>query len=205
MIREILKLSVIITFVVSYLICSINPAIIICKKKTGQDIRKLGSGNAGSANAMRVLGKILGTVVVILDVSKVLVSFEASVLISKMFGESLEGYLMSSFILGALLGHCFPVYYGFRGGKGVIVATTLALLLNYRCAVVCIIVCALVYLFTRIPSVATLFGIILYFILILVMDFEYTIPVAIITFIILFKHRNNIKRICQRQEKIFKM
>ena len=48
-------------------------------------------------------------------------------------------------------------------------------------------------------------GIILYFILILVMDFEYTIPVAIITFIILFKHRNNIKRICQRQEKIFKM
>lgn len=50
----------VLSFIFTYLICSINPAIEICKKKTGQDIRKLGSGNAGSANAMRVLRKITG-------------------------------------------------------------------------------------------------------------------------------------------------
>ena len=50
----------VVAFIITYLICSVNPAIEICKLKTGEDIRKLGSGNAGTANAMRVLGKPLG-------------------------------------------------------------------------------------------------------------------------------------------------
>ena len=62
-------------FLITYLICSINPAIEKRKKKTGEDIRKLGSGNAGTANAMRVLGKPLGTIVVLLDIAKVFLSF----------------------------------------------------------------------------------------------------------------------------------
>lgn len=212
MIKSILStenlLFIILTFVITYLVCSINPAIEICKKKTGQDIRKLGSGNAGSANAMRVLGKMLGVVVVILDVVKVAVSYALTLILCKIFLKgsiSMEGNIMSAFILAAIIGHCFPIYYGFRGGKGVIVATTLSLLLNYKYSICCIIVCILVYLFTRIPSMATLSGIILYLILIIVMNYKYIIPVSIITVIILFKHRNNIKRIFERQEKIFKM
>ena len=58
----------VVAFIITYLICSVNPAIEICKLKTGEDIRKLGSGNAGTANAMRVLGKPLGTVVIICDI-----------------------------------------------------------------------------------------------------------------------------------------
>lgn len=205
MIKEILNIYVIITFVITYFICSINPSIIICKKKTGQDIRKIGSGNAGTANAMRVLGKPLGFVVVVLDISKVLISYAIISKICGIFSQSFEGYVMSAFILAATFGHCFPIYYGFRGGKGVVVSTVLALILNYKYAIVCVIVCALVYLFTKIPSISTLIGIIMYLVLIIVMDFSYTVPVAIITFIILFKHRNNIKRIFEKQEKIFKM
>lgn len=205
MIKEILNIYVIITFVITYFICSINPSIIICKKKTGQDIRKLGSGNAGTANAMRVLGKPLGFIVVVLDISKVLISYAIISKMCNIFSQGFEGYIMSSFILSAIFGHCFPVYYGFRGGKGVVVATVLALILNYRYAIVCVIACGLVYVFTKIPSISTLIGILMYLVLIIVMDFSYTVPVAIITFIILFKHRNNIKRIFEKQEKIFKM
>ena len=69
-----MKIFSIIVFFISYLICSINPAIEICKKKTGEDIRKLGSGNAGSANAIRVLGKPLGSLVIILDILKVIIN-----------------------------------------------------------------------------------------------------------------------------------
>lgn len=112
---------------------------------------------------------------------------------------------MATFIIASIIGHCFPVYYKFRGGKGVIVSTALALILNYKYAVICIIVCAIVYIITRIPSTATLSGVVLYLILIIVMDFEYTIPVGLTTLIILFKHRNNVKRLFQRQENIFKV
>ena len=69
-------------FIITYLICSINPAIIICKLKTGEDIRKLGSGNAGTANAMRILGKPLGILVIICDVLKVFIAFAFIYIIS---------------------------------------------------------------------------------------------------------------------------
>ena len=80
-----LDLYTIAIFLIMYLICSINPAIIICKLKTGEDIRKLGSGNAGSANAMRVLGKPLGLVVVIFDVLKVFAAYYICAWIAKIF------------------------------------------------------------------------------------------------------------------------
>ena len=80
----------ILIFLIVYLICSINPAIIICKKKTGEDIRKLGSGNAGSANAVRVLGKPLGALVIILDVLKVLLSYYIVTKISEIFKVNID-------------------------------------------------------------------------------------------------------------------
>ena len=64
----------VIIFLIAYFICSINPAIIICKLKTGEDIRRLGSGNTGTANTMRVLGKPLGILVTILDICKVFIT-----------------------------------------------------------------------------------------------------------------------------------
>ena len=150
-------------------------------------------------------GKFLGIIVVILDIAKVFVSYAIVLIICKVFSQELYGKIMATFIIASIIGHCFPVYYKFRGGKGVIVSTALALILNYKYAVICIIVCAIVYIITRIPSTATLSGVVLYLILIIVMDFEYTIPVGLTTLIILFKHRNNVKRLFQRQENIFKV
>ncbi len=190
-------------FLITYLICSINPAIEICKRKTGEDIRKLGSGNAGTANAMRVLGKPLGILVIILDIAKVFVSYHVILFIANIFKEDAEFTLKSIFIVASVIGHCYPVYYRFRGGKGVIVGITLGVILNAQAAIVCIIAGILVILFTRLVALGTFSGVILYVIMSLVMMTEYIIPVLIVCGIIMFKHRASVYRIITRQEEKF--
>ena len=190
-------------FLVIYLICSVNPAIIICKKKTGEDIRKLGSGNAGSANAMRVLGRLLGLVVVILDIAKVFVSCYIAIFISKLFNHEIDVTFKTIFILASVIGHCFPVYYGFRGGKGVIVGITVMAILEPQTAIICVISGLIVMLFTRTVAIGTLSGLVLYVIIALVTGHDYLTAVIISSLIIMFKHRQSIQRILTKQEHKF--
>lgn len=190
-------------FLVIYLICSVNPAIIICKKKTGEDIRKLGSGNAGSANAMRVLGRLLGLVVVILDIAKVFVSYYIAIFISKLFNHEIDVTFKTIFILASVIGHCFPVYYGFRGGKGVIVGITVMAILEPQTAIICVISGLVVMFFTRTVAIGTLSGLVLYVIIALVTGHEYLTAVIISSLIIMFKHRQSIQRILTKQEHKF--
>ena len=187
-------------FLITYLICSINPAIILCKRKTGEDIRKLGSGNAGTANAMRVLGKPLGTLVIILDIAKVFLSFIIVSGVGKVFNQDTDVTLKSIFIVASVIGHCFPAYYGFRGGKGVIVGITTAVILDKKIALVCIIVGFIVLLITRIASLGTLSGLALYVIMTIIMMPKYIFPILISSLIVMFKHRANIQRLVAKQE-----
>ena len=188
-------------FLVTYLICSINPAIIFCKLKTGEDIRKLGSGNAGTANAMRVLGKPLGTLVIICDILKVFVSFGITYLIGTIFKQDTNITLKSVFIVSAVIGHCYPIYYKFRGGKGVIVGMTTAFILDTKTAVICTIVGLVILLVTRIVAMGTFLGTLTYVLITIFSVKEYILPVIIACAIIMFKHRANIKRILTRQEE----
>ena len=199
-----INLYTVLTFLIVYFICSINPAIEICKKKTGEDIRKLGSGNAGTANAMRVLGTPLGILVIILDEVKVFVSFFIMLLISKLFGNSVDTTFKTIFILASIIGHCFPIYYGFRGGKGVIVGITTVAIFDPTNAVICIIAGLLVLLFTRTVSMGTLAGSILYLIISFVNRYDYIVAVLIAEAIVMFKHRSSIYRILTKQEQKFK-
>ena len=199
-----INLYTVLTFLIVYFICSINPAIEICKRKTAEDIRKLGSGNAGTANAMRVLGTPLGILVIILDEVKVFVSFFIMLLISKLFGNSVDTTFKTIFILASIIGHCFPIYYGFRGGKGVIVGITTVAIFDPTNAVICIIAGLLVLLFTRTVSMGTLAGSILYLIISFVNGYDYIVAVLIAEAIVMFKHRSSIYRILTKQEQKFK-
>ncbi len=191
-------------FLITYLICSINPAIEICKRKTGEDIRNLGSGNAGTANSMRVLGKPLGILVVILDILKVYLSFFVITVVSNViFKQDANDGLKSIFIIASVVGHCYPIYYGFKGGKGIIVGITAGMILNRDIAVVCLIASLIVILITRLVALGTISGVILYNVMSLVMITRYLVPVLIVSAIILFKHRASIQRILTRQEERF--
>lgn len=191
----------VVAFIITYLICSVNPAIEICKLKTGEDIRKLGSGNAGTANAMRVLGKPLGTVVIICDILKVFISLAIVYVIGKIFKQDISIMLKSVFILAAVIGHCYPIYYKFRGGKGVIVGMTTAFILDAKTALICMIVGVIVILITRTVAMGTLIGTIVYVVITIFSVKECVIPVIIACSIIMFKHRSNINRILTRQEE----
>ena len=198
-----MSIYTVIIFLIAYFICSINPAIIICKLKTGEDIRRLGSGNAGTANTMRVLEKPLGILVTILDILKVLFTLFIIKNIAEIFGEGMTDTLKTPIILGVIFGHCFPAYYKFRGGKGVIVGITLIAVLDPRIAIICTISALLVMACTRTVSKGTLAGVILYIIIAVVMQYEYLLAVVISSIIVIFKHRQSIQRILAKQENKF--
>ena len=186
----------ILVLVISYFIGTISGSYIIGKLFLDKDIRKYGSGNAGTTNAMRVLGKKAGVITFIIDFLKgVAVTF----IIGRFFGKN----LIPLGILGAIIGHDFPFYMNFRGGKGV--ATTLGALalFNFPLTLICYIVWVLGTVITKMVSV----GSILFFISII---FVYTfmselttyniILVNIIALIGIIRHKDNIKRIMAGNE-----
>ena len=182
--------------IISYLIGTIAGSYIIGELFLNKDIRKYGSGNAGTTNAMRVLGKKAGVTTFIIDFLKgVAVTF----IIGKFFGRN----LVPLGILGAVIGHDFPFYMNFRGGKGV--ATTLGALalFNFPLTLICYIVWVLGTLLTKIVSV----GSILFFISIIIV---YTfmsdlttyniILINLIALIGIIRHKDNIKRLIAGNE-----
>ena len=144
---------------------------------------------------MRVLGKPLGVVVTILDILKVLLTLYIVSKVANMFGVGITEDLKTPVILGVMFGHCFPIYYGFRGGKGVIVGITLISVLDPKTALICIISALLVMLFTRTFSIGTLAGVVLYIIIAVVMQYEYLFAVILSAAIVIFRHRQSIQRI----------
>ncbi len=106
------------TVVAAYLIGSINFAVIFTKKYNNVDVRDFGSGNAGTTNVLRVAGKRAGAATFALDILKGAVAALLGVIIFRFLPFNFE-YGMFLCGLACMLGHCFPVFFGFRGGKAV--------------------------------------------------------------------------------------
>ena len=113
-------LYLILSAVFSYLLGSISPSIIISKMLFGEDIRKTGSGNAGASNTVRVFGKKAGLLVFLLDFAKGFIAVIFARILVVCFGGDYICIPVAGFF--AQLGHIFPIFFGFRGGKGVATA-----------------------------------------------------------------------------------
>lgn len=188
-------------FLIAYLISAINPSIIIGKRLKGIDIRNEGSGNAGTTNAIRTLGTGLGILVFMLDIVKVLISYAVIYLLSILFSFSFTENLKSIYIVGSVIGHCYPIYYGFKGGKGVTTFLVSMMIVDYRATLVCLVVGVIIIALTKWVSLGSLSGAILSLILGIFVEtnFNYMF-VAIAVLIICIRHRENIKRIINRTE-----
>jgi glycerol-3-phosphate acyltransferase PlsY len=105
---------------IAYLLGSIVGSLVVGRLRGGVDIRKLGSGNAGSTNALRTQGLAFGIWVIIIDVAKgwVAAAWLPTLGVAITAGES-AGWLAAACAFAAIIGHVFPVWHGFRGGKGV--------------------------------------------------------------------------------------
>ncbi len=201
--------------IIPYLLGGINSAIIVTKIKSGQDIRTLGSGNAGLTNTLRTQGKAAALFVLLGDVLKgvlsvVLVRVAFNLLAGVDVGNPESGMMWVLFLAGvfAILGHVFPVYYGFKGGKGILVTVSVLLAIDWLPAVLLFGIFAVIVAITRYVSLGSIVAAILYPITILIFGLVWTNPSvvlntvfsALIGGLIVFMHRQNIKRLLNHTE-----
>lgn len=189
-------LKVLICLVMGYLIGSLNFAIIYSKLRR-DDIRNHGSGNAGSTNVLRTYGKTPALCVFILDISKGIIA----VIISRViFGTDM--FPGCSAALGAILGHNFPVYYGFKGGKGVATSIAVLFVLHFPTALIAVAAFVVTVLISRIVSLSSIVGS-LAAMLASVIFFKidvFSVFCIIIGLLCIIRHSANIKRLINGTE-----
>ena len=188
----------ILTIIISYLLGSISFSIIFSKKFAGFDVREKGSGNAGSTNVLRTVGKKAAILTLLCDALKGVAAVLAAILISKIWKESdveVLKYLAGFF---AIVGHTFPIFFGFKGGKGVATALGVLLTLNWKIGLICLIFALIIMAFTRIVSTGSILAAVLFPLLTVFMGNTKFICILIsllIALLVIYNHRENIKRL----------
>ncbi len=185
---------------VAYLIGSISFAIIFGKKFGGFDVREKGSKNAGSTNVLRTVGKKAAALTLICDILKGVVAVLLAMLAAHIWAESDTEVETLKYLAGlmAIVGHTFPVYYGFRGGKGVATSLGVLLMVNPKIGLICLIFALIIMIATRWVSLGSILAAILFPILtVFMVDDNYPAKVIsiIIALLVIFNHRANIKRL----------
>ncbi len=199
---------------VSYLLGSLNSAIIISKVMYGDDIRKHGSGNAGLTNMHRTYGLGAAGLTLLGDILKTAISI---IVAAVFFGFWYMGGVSTHYMgyvagLFAVLGHVFPIYYKFKGGKGVLVTSAMALILSPVPFLILFLIFVLIVWLSKYISLGSVTGAMLYPVLLhsyfrLVLSNTpnglVTLSAIILAIFIVWCHRGNLQRISNRTERKF--
>lgn len=196
---------ILVILLIFYLIGSLNFSIIVGKFK-GIDIKKKGSGNGGFTNTLRVQGKIPATIVIICDALKALIPL---VLLSKYlkfhgFEPRVIYYTLYFAIFALVLGHNFPIYFKFKGGKGVVVSTISMLYISPIIGIIVTSIALLIMFFTRYISLGSIIGALMFFLVSFVFkwgNWAFIMFSFVMSSLLLYMHRSNIKRLIQRTER----
>lgn len=198
------EISNLLLLLFAYLLGSIPTAVWVGKLFYGIDVREFGSGNAGATNTFRVLGKKAGIPVLIIDIIKGLFAVYLSYFSSFDLGSNSCINLQIALGVASLLGHIFPVFAGFRGGKGV--ATLLGVVLGILPAAACIaILIFLVVLFAfKYVSLASMSAGLAFPIIVLLIFKEVNVTLLtfsiVVAFLLIITHKKNISRLIQKKE-----
>src|SRR5262245_51596657 len=184
--------------IAGYLLGSLSFAVLLVRWKTGKDIRSEGSGNAGATNVLRAHGKALGLTVAVLDVAK----GAAAVGLTRLFTANPRAAAAAGF--AAILGHVFPIFYGFRGGKGVATAVGAFLALTPLAMLVCLGIFVVLVAVTRYVSLASVVAMCL---LPPVAGLLFHAPQPVVVaagataLLVVVKHIGNLKRLARGEER----
>jgi glycerol-3-phosphate acyltransferase PlsY len=198
---------VIIVVAGAYLLGSVPSSVWLGRALKGVDLREHGSGNAGATNAFRVLGKPIGTAVLLMDMLKGFLAVNLS-LLQHEIDPGTEQWMLLRIGLGlvAVCGHIFPVFAGFRGGKGVAAITGAALAIHPWAALAAMGIYLLVFLLFRISALGSLSAALSYPVWIFwVFPSEYlTVRIfsIVVVALVLITHRPNIRRLLKGEEKV---
>jgi len=188
----------IIISIIAYFIGSISFSVIFSRKFAGFDVRDKGSGNAGTTNVLRTVGKKVAALTLLCDILKGVLAIGIAIIASKMWTDvnsELLKYLAGFF---AILGHTFPIFFEFRGGKGVATSLGVLITLNWEIGLICLVFGVILIVLTRMVSVGSIMSAILFPILMVFMGkvgFEAIVVSILIALLVVFNHRTNIKRL----------
>lgn len=198
-------LKILVALVLGYMLGSLNTAVIV-GKIYGKDISKHGSKSAGLTNTLRVLGKSAAVCVLAGDILKgivaCLIGLRLGVYVYS--GENKDCVSLLAAGAGAVIGHNWPVYFGFKGGKGVLTAVTVMFMVNWIMALMSLGVFVMIVALTRYVSLGTICATVFFVVISFVSAFGGTVYFQLFTFImalmLIFKHRENIQRLLSGTE-----
>lgn len=198
----------IIVAVIAYLLGSISFSVIISKKMAGFDVREKGSGNAGTTNVLRSVGKKAAVITLILDVLKGVLAVLVAYIAGNIVKEGVDKALLIQIAgLLVIVGHTFPIFFGFKGGKGIATALGVLLITNWNIGLICLVFALVLMALTKMVSLGSISAAILFPILIIFMphtaylvDGNYIIYSILIAVLVVFNHRANVKRLLNGTE-----
>ncbi len=193
---------------ISYLIGSINTSILV-SAFMGKDVRKEGSGNAGATNTLRVFGKGAAVVVLLGDALKAVIAILITrflVDFFRMVGDPMLPICVSG--LCTILGHNFPIYFGFKGGKGITTSAAVIFMINWQIGLIVLIVSISIMAISKYVSLGSCCGALIFPALTILMG-EGGAPFVALSFVMaalaLYMHRGNIKRLINGTESKFSL
>lgn len=195
------NLALIFVLIVVYLVAAIPTGIVLSRLMGSEDIREKGSGNIGATNVYRVAGKLAGVLTLLGDTLK---GFLPLLAIKTWLNPTPEQLGIASAV--AILGHCYPVYLKFKGGKGVATALGIFLILSPKAVIGALIVFIIAVALTRFISLGSVLAAMSAPLLILMLDHPQPIFLAtlFIASLVIWRHRSNIKRLMDGTENRFK-
>ena len=194
--------------IIAYLIGSINFSVIFSKKFAGFDVREKGSGNAGSTNMLRSVGKGAAALTLLCDVLKGVVAILIAIGIGNLVQSADKGLLVQIAGITVVIGHTFPIFFGFKGGKGVATSLGVLLMTNWQIGLICLVFALVLMALSKMVSLGSVGAAILFPVLVLFIHTNFTVSEGssyliysiILAVIVAFNHRSNIKRILNGTE-----
>lgn len=193
-------MNYLIIIILGYLIGSIPFALIVGKVFYNTDIRQHGSGNLGGTNAGRTLGKKAGIAVMVLDVLKAAFAILLATLIINQFNLEVSPVYAG---IAAVFGHCFPIFAGFKGGKGVATMAGFVLAVNgwlFLLAILILLINLKIHKMVSLGAIVTIISLVI--VVMIVPSFNYlTVPFIVMGLLVIERHKENIKRIKNKEER----
>ena len=198
----------IIVTLVAYLLGSISFSVIISKKMAGFDVREKGSGNAGTTNMLRSVGKKAAAITLICDILKGVISIVIAIIVGNIAKNLDRELLLQIAGIAVVLGHTFPIFFGFKGGKGVATSLGVLLMTNWQIGLICLVFALVLMALSKMVSLGSVGAAILFPVLVLFIHTNFTVSEGssyliysiILAVIVAFNHRSNIKRILNGTE-----
>ncbi|WP_024831457.1 glycerol-3-phosphate 1-O-acyltransferase PlsY [Ruminiclostridium josui] len=199
-------IKILLVIIIGYLLGSLNTSIVV-GKIYGTDIRKHGSGNAGMTNTLRTLGKTAAVLVIIGDIIKGVLSYIiGNLIITSIPDDSIKLYIsgMGGMVGGiaAIAGHNWPIYFGFKGGKGILTSFSVVMMMDWKLGLILLGLFVIIVAITRYVSLGSILACVAFPIAAAIKGngLVFIIFAAILSILAIARHNGNIKRLLNGTE-----